>query len=155
VGTGETFETVEDIDELVDVACHGPAGGAVDAPFTLTFHGGEAGLFGVPTQPGAPRAHVISDQPSAALHTPAARYNSAGGTNTVSRTGAGVYRVRLPGLATTGGHVQITAYSPTAQAHRCKVANWSPSGADELVNVRCVNASGVAADARFAMSFAA
>jgi hypothetical protein len=146
-------ELIEDIDELVDVACHGGTGAPVDARFTLTFHAGEDGLTGVPSRPGAPRAHVITDQPSAALHTPAKRYNSAGGNNTVTRSAAGVYQVRLPGLATLRGHVQVTAVSPTAQPNRCKVTSWNWSGADELVNVKCFDAAGAATDSRFAMSF--
>ena len=141
------------LDEVVDVACHTAGGAGADAPFTLSFHERD-GMLGVPTQAGAPRGYVVSDQEGAAIHTPSTQYNSAGGVNRISRESIGVYRVRLPDLATPGGHVQVGAYLPSADSRRCKVAGWSTDGADEVVTVRCFDASGTVADARFVMSFA-
>jgi hypothetical protein len=145
--------SADGLDELVDVACHSAAGARIDAPFTLSFHERD-GMFGVLPQTGAPHGYVVSDQQNAAIHTPSTQYNSSGGTNRISRVSTGVYRVRLPGLASAGGHVQVGAYLPSADPRRCKVAGWSADGADEVVTVRCFDPSGTVADARFVMSFA-
>jgi hypothetical protein len=141
------------LDELVDVACHTSAGGAVDAPFTLSFHERD-GMLGVLPHTGSPRAYVVSDQQNVAIHTPTAQYNSSGGQNRISHVSTGVYRVRLSDLASAGGHVQVASYLPAADSRRCKVASWGADGADEVVTVRCFDASGTVADARFVMSFA-
>ena len=111
-------------------------------------------MFGVLPQTGAPRGYVVSDVQNAGIHTPSTQYNSSGGLNRISRVDVGVYRVRLPGLATAGGHVQVAAYLPSADRRRCKVASWGADGADEVVTVRCFDTSGTIGDARFVMSFA-
>jgi hypothetical protein len=138
--------------EFVDIACHTAAGAPVDARFTMTFHDAD-GPFGVQTDTGSERAYVLTDQPSAASSTPGGQFNSSGASNTVARSAAGVYAVRLPGLAVPRGHVQVTAWSDTADSMRCKVASWTFTGSDETVNVRCFDVTGAAADARFAMTF--
>ena len=44
------------------------------------------------------------------------------------------YLVRIPGLASSFGHVQVTA---SDDGNRCKVVHWFASDADEMVLVRC------------------
>jgi hypothetical protein len=140
-------------DELVTVQCTTAAGVATDTKFTMTFHTG-GGVLGAPTRWSAGRAHVLADQPASASYTPGPdlQFNSSGGTNTVTRTGTGVYTVRVPGLWGRRGDVQVTAY---ADAARCKVASWGGPffSAEITVGVRCFDYAGAAADARFVMSF--
>jgi hypothetical protein len=76
-------------------------------------------------------------------------YNSAGGSITITRSGAGVYQVRFSGMAGAGGVAHASAYGSSSI---CTVASWVQSGGDELVNVRCFTAAGVPADTRFIAS---
>jgi len=141
------------INELVRVFCQTPAGLPVDSKFTMTFHR-SIGMLGSTTGVGWKRGYVWADQPSSASYTPSPAYsfNSAGGANSITRSGTGSYRVRFGGLATSRGHVQVTAYGPTS-AGRCQLAGWSLSGSDQLVDVRCFDAAGVATDARYVVDF--
>jgi hypothetical protein len=139
-------------DELVRVLCQTAAGAAVDTRFTLTFHD-EIGLLGVLTDGSAERAFVWANQQSTASYTPSLsyQYNSDGATNTITRSSVGEYQVTLPSLGVSRGHPEVTAYgSDTA---RCKVANWSSSSGNELVNVVCFDTAGAPADARYVVSF--
>lgn len=133
-------------EEHVNVACFNSAGSRADALFTVSFN--------LPAGNIGPLGHVWADQPSTASYTPSAsyRFNSSGGTNTISRSGVGAYTVRLPGLAASAGNVKVTAYGGGSEL--CKVGNWFPSGADQLVNVRCYSTSGAAVDTRFTMTYA-
>jgi hypothetical protein len=76
--------------------------------------------------------------------------NYGSGTNTVTRTSVGAYRVTFPGLAVSGGTVHVTAYGGN---HTCKVGGWSPSGADLQVTVNCFAAAGTAANGAFTALF--
>jgi hypothetical protein len=69
--------------------------------------------------------------------TPHATYshNPTGAENHVRRLGRGRYRVTFPGLASSGGNVQISAYDSAAS--RCKFQNWRHRGENLEVNVRC------------------
>jgi hypothetical protein len=101
-------------------------------------------------------AFVWADQPSAASYTPSPAYqwnsrHPLAAVNTITRTGAGSYTVRLPDLGATSGTVVATAYGPTASY--CKVLSWGPGGTAQLVNIRCFTATGVAADTPFTMSY--
>jgi non-ribosomal peptide synthetase component F len=53
----------------------------------------------------------------------------------------------LGGTGTAGGHVQVTAYGPGSET--CKVEKWSSSADDFIADVRCFDASGHPADARY------
>jgi hypothetical protein len=109
-------------------------------------------------------AYLWADQPIAASYTPALAYqqNSSGATNTMVRTGMGVYQALLPNLAANAGTVHVTAYGSGTQT--CKVASWGPNffrhgggwslTSTQQVNVRCFNASGAPADTRFTLSYA-
>lgn len=98
---------------------------------------------------------VWADQASSASYTPSTFYqfNSAGATNTITRSSAGVYAVTFPNIGNTGitgngrgGTVQVTAYSPGAY---CKVASWSAFATNVVANIRCFNYAGSAVDARY------
>ncbi len=134
---------------LVNVRCQDVTGAPVDTAYTLTFHGTN-GLLG-PITGG--RAYVWANNQSSASYTPSLSYqhNSTGATNTITRSGVGVYQVRLPGLGNVSGHVQVTAYG--SGSTRCKVQSWTTSAAAKLANVRCFDTAGAAADSRYVVDF--
>jgi hypothetical protein len=138
------------VNALVNVRCQNPAGVPVDTLYTLTYHA-TFGLLGTLT--GGPRAYVWADQQASPAYVPSAtyRYNSTGGVNTITRSGAGVYQVTLPGLGSISGHAQVTAYG--AGSTRCKVQSWTTSGAAKLVNIRCFDTAGAPADSRYVLDF--
>jgi hypothetical protein len=77
-------------------------------------------------------------------------YNSGNGVN--SYTGSnGAYTVTMPELGVYGGTVQVASYGGAAV--RCKVASWGPSGAAQVIQVRCHNTSGALADSPFVVFF--
>jgi hypothetical protein len=80
------------------------------------------------------------------------RYNSTGADVEISRTSAGIYRVAFVGMAGTGGVAHARPYG-SANTAICTVANWAPSGSDQIVNVRCFDEDGTPADTRFVASF--
>ena len=92
------------------------------------------------------------------------QYNSSGATNTVERTGTGLYTVTFPGLGNrgvvenvNGGIVHVTAAQRTT-SRRCQVDKWrSFTGftvaGDVEVDIACHTESGVPADSRFAVQF--
>jgi hypothetical protein len=135
---------------LVNVRCQNTAGVPVDTAYTLTFHGTN-GLVGTLT--GGPRAYVWANLQGSPSYTPSLSYqfNSTGATNTITRSGTGVYRVRLPGLGFVSGHVQVTAYG--SGSTRCKVQSWTSTIGAKLVNVRCFDAAGAPADSRYVVDF--
>ena len=137
-------------DAIVNVRCRDTAGMPVDTYYTATFHA-EQGLLGTVA---GPRAYVWANKAGAGSYTPSLlyQYNSSGGTNTITRLGAGTYRVRLPGLGGVSGHVQVTAYGPGSK--RCKVQSWTSTLTAKNVNVRCFNAAGAPANSRYVVDFA-
>jgi len=86
-------------------------------------------------------------------YTPSARYqfNMTNGINTVTRSGPGVYQVKLADLKLSGGHGQVTAYGNGPDY--CKIVSWSPSGADTVVTVACFAPNGTPFDTQFALAF--
>ncbi len=102
---------------------------------------------------------VWANNASSASYTPSTSYqwNSENETNTITRSGAGVYTVHFPELGASGisgngrgGNVQVTAYDPGAY---CKVQSWGALGTDVSVNIRCFDYDGNAADSRFVALF--
>jgi hypothetical protein len=132
-------------DLLVNVRCFNAAGAPVDAQYTAMFQAPIAG--------DGPLGYVWANDPAAATYTPAgtSQFNSTGPSNAIDRLGAGFYEVTFPGLADTGGTVMVTAYGTTS--HRCNLAGWSPSGADQSVFVSCFDSAGAASDTRFVATF--
>ena len=82
---------------------------------------------------------------------PIYNFNSTGQLNTINRDNTGIYLAFLPGLIQTGGNPQVTAYGGSAA--RCEVADWFHNHVGTIVSVYCVNATGVAADTRFSLSY--
>ncbi|WP_051795064.1 hypothetical protein [Streptomyces sp. NRRL S-87] len=130
----------------VHVSCFTRTGARVNTTFDASFV--NTAVVG-----GSRIAYVWANQPTSAAYTPSTSYqfNSGGSTNTITRQGAGQYRVRVPSIGAAAGHVQVTAYGDVAA--RCKVVNWFPSGSTEYVNVRCHNAVGRLADNRFTLTY--
>jgi hypothetical protein len=139
----------ENAGALVEVACFDGDGSPVDTRFTLT----------VTTRPSttsqsitSQMGYVWADRPLDSTYTPDLRgqFNSTGATNNISRTGPGTYTVRLPGLGAWAGHVQVTAHFGS---HRCKVVQWGPEGADQLVRVNCFTSTGSPVDSVFSATY--
>lgn len=104
--------------------------------------------------PFIPWAWVVARNPSAASYIPAARDrgNSAGGVNTVTRTGTGRYTVEMP-LVGSGesGIVQVTPLASTPRL--CRVEEWLAVAGAELVFVRCFTRSGDPANSAFSLNY--
>jgi len=98
--------------------------------------------------------YVWAYQPAVASYTAASGYerNSTGGTVVVIHSSAGVYQVKFTGMATTGGVAQVRPYG-SGDTALCTVASWGSWGADQVVNIRCFNAAGAAADSLFVAHF--
>ncbi|MEU8264589.1 hypothetical protein AB0C02_28725 [Micromonospora sp. NPDC048999] len=97
--------------------------------------------------------YVWANSPSVASYV-ASGYerNSTDGTVQITRSSRGVYQVRFTGMAVSGGVAHARPYG-VGNTGICTVSSWSPSGSDELVGVRCFDASGVPADSLFTASF--
>ncbi|OJF12873.1 hypothetical protein BG844_18340 [Couchioplanes caeruleus subsp. caeruleus] len=134
--------------QRVLVRCLDRRGTPTDSRFVLTYNNRSG-------SGGKPLAYVFANQPTNASYTPPAnyQYNSSGALNTITRSPGepGVYTVNAPGIGTTGGHVQVTAYGTGGEW--CTAWNWTASGTAERIQVRCYNAAGAPADSRFTMSF--
>ena len=134
---------------LVDVRCFNLGGTPADSRFTATYTSKPSG--------STPMGYVWNDRLSCGWtgcsYTPSAGYqfNSAGASNTITWNSTGDYAVRLPFLAAPSGHVQVTAYGGGSE--RCKVVGWGPTGADQLVNVRCFNSTGGLTDSLFTVTY--
>ena len=117
----------------VNIRCFSASGTAVDGRFTMLFYKEARGAAWT-------GAYLWSDKSYAGPYAPGLQWNSKGLHNTVEHLGTGSYQVRLPGMNLPGGTVLVTAYG--MGGGRCKVAGWSLSGNDTLVNVRCFDRSG-------------
>ncbi len=84
--------------------------------------GGVTGKTGTAAESG----YVWANNVTSASYTPSLTYsyNSRGGANTITRSAAGIYQVKIGNLSTTGGHVQVTSYG--AGSVNCKVQSWGP-----------------------------
>jgi hypothetical protein len=85
--------------------------------------------------------------------SPPVRMTFPSALNTVTRLGAGRYRVDFPNLDVQGGVVHVSAYGGN---HHCKVEKWRPTAVSERelqVFVRCRNAANVLADGQFTVLF--
>lgn len=131
--------------QAISVRCFTVGGQLADTQFTLSYTNWIGG--------GSDIGYVWANQPTSASYTPATNYqgNSSGAVNTITRSGTGWYQVRLPNLGQSAGHVQVTAYGYGSE--RCKVTGWGPSGADQLVGVRCFTATGSPVDTLFTLTY--
>lgn len=106
---------------------------------------------------GNREAYLWADNPTSASYTPSPFYSWNGNRPdpTITRSAAGQYQVRIPGLGNSAsgefGHVQVTPYSGSML--RAKVQSWFGSAGDLLVDVRCTDAAGVLTDGRFVLSY--
>jgi YVTN family beta-propeller protein len=129
---------------VVSVACYGPNGKPADAQgFNVVY-------ANVASQGFAPRlTYLWANDPSASSYTPDTVYqfNSAGGTDTITKLGIGEYLVFTPGLDLSNGTVAVTAYGPTNA--QCRIDGW---GGGEAV-ILCSHPGGVAVDSQFTMTW--
>ena len=128
----------------VGVRCTAPGGQALDARWSLSF--------AAPTTGGG-LAHLWAGRPGTTSYTPDRlySYNGAGGLNTVTRSGTGLYWVRLGGMGGTGGNVQVTPYGAGTSA--CNAVSWARDTANEQVRVACRDLAGAPADSAFTLTY--
>ncbi|MFZ5442301.1 MAG: M4 family metallopeptidase [Myxococcota bacterium] len=83
--------------------------------------------------------YALADQPTTASYSASREtsFSTAAASPLISRGGVGQYAVRFPGLGvgTSGGHVQVAGFGSSGDL--CKVASWSTTASDLVVNVRC------------------
>lgn len=137
------------VDVQIDVVCTGPGGAGpipLDSEFTVSYHAMDGGAL--------PFASLIAFHPGPNPYTPAAAdsYNSAGMNNVVRILGVGQYRVRLKGLASAGGDIQVTPLTD-GRPRYCEVDSWAPAGLDLVADLRCYKQNGVLANTRFTLSW--
>ncbi len=132
--------------ELLYVDCYSPAGTFADSAFAANYLQayGAVGRF----------AYAWANNPTSSSYIPATSYNvdTLGGYVTITRSGAGQYAVTFPGLATSGGNVEL---SPHGSAAVCQVAGWgvAKGTTDEQAGVRCLSLGGSPVDAQFTIAF--
>jgi hypothetical protein len=121
------------VNEVVVVRCFEATAGPpvpMFSAFTVTYSKSSKGPF--PAGRGYGYVHY---QPGSGV---VARFNSVGGTNTVTPGPVGVWTVRMPGLGSAGraGGVQVTAVNPAVPA-KCELAGWASAPAGQAFLVRC------------------
>lgn len=136
--------------EQVGVRCFDAAGILVDNQFVMQFVD-DTNLLPI----GGDSGYVWANQAGTASYDPSADYqfNSSGATNHATRSGVGAYSIELPGVDSTGGNVQVTAYGSGSE--ECSVEGWNDVAGSEIVDVRCFTSAGAAVDTRFTMSWTA
>jgi hypothetical protein len=113
------------------------------AGFTSSAHGAGSG-YGYAWANNAQQPNYAPD--------PTYAFNSSGGPISIQRRGAGTYQVNFSGLGgdgAAGGNVQVTAYGNGSE--QCKVVSWDSGRKDFIINVRCFDVRGGAADTRFSV----
>jgi len=134
--------------ELVDVQCY-RHGGIPDASRFAIVYNTSSGVL--PAGSGN-FAYVFANLLGGTIHS----YNSMGLVNTVTHGAPGVYKVVLPGLGgaavALAGNLQVTSVHPNSP-RRCKVAEFSRSGAAYVVTVICHDQAGVLTDSWFNLTF--
>jgi hypothetical protein len=70
---------------------------------------------------------------------------------TVTPGGTGVYTVRFPGIAVSGGVVHVVAVNQGPVW--CQVIGWGPSTPDEIAQVRCFAVPGIPVNTGFSVFF--
>ena len=147
--TSQGWGSPNGTDVYANVGCFDFAGNPYSADFSIFYQSRQVAT-------GLSLGFLWADQPTSATYTPNSNwnYNDLGGTNTVSRSGTGVYTATFPGL-NGGGNPQVTAYSLSggAAAH-CEISGWS--GKQERttqVGVLCFDARGNPADEYFSLSY--
>lgn len=136
------------------VYCYDALGAAADSRFT-------ASLVELETASGK-AAYAFDLAPAATDHTPGTsdQFDSKGGTITIHRSSEGKYQVRMPGLASVRGNVQLSTTGALSalsgleyNAASCHAVGWGPDGTDLVIDVVCRDSSGIRADSYFAVFF--
>jgi len=146
--TSQGWGSSNGTDVFADVGCFDFSGNPYSADFSIFYQARNAA-------PGGWLGFLWADQPTAASYTPNAsyNYNNRGGSNTVTRSGTGVYTATFPGLR-GGGNPQVTAYSfyQGAGAH-CEISSWTATGTTTQVGVLCFDGTGNPADEYYSLSY--
>ncbi|TDB72394.1 hypothetical protein [Micromonospora sp. KC723] len=140
-----------------DVWCRNAAGNPVDARFAVTY-GNKVDLLGYAT---GPRFHtgVLYGEEASGGWVGGEDWNSTldnfgGGVG--YHLGAGRYQLKITGTGTAYGTAFvddfITEHRPRPNGY-CVVADWSRSGTDTIVNVRCYAYGGVPANINARVSY--
>jgi hypothetical protein len=132
---------------LVRVNCFTVSGAKLDTPFMVAYTSGGSTT--------GTTDFVWADKPAASNYTPSLpfQFNSAGGTNRITRLGTGQYQVKLPGPVVADGSVKVTAYGNNANS--CQVVEWLDSAPGQNVFVDCFTPAGALVNNRFTMTFTA
>ncbi|MEZ5402690.1 MAG: BACON domain-containing protein [Bryobacteraceae bacterium] len=138
----------------VEVRCFAPNGSPADSAFVASYFTDVA--FGMPAA-GANGAYVLADQPQSVSYVPVAQkaVNTSGGPVAVSRSGSGIYSVRIDGVkATSSTTVQVRSTGPGGGY--CSALPWQAApGTGVTAGVRCHDAAGQPADSTFALTYVA
>jgi hypothetical protein len=130
----------------VSVLCTHVSGSPVDSYYSMTWVNDSSLLAATTGDWG----YVWANEPTTSSYTPDPSYqsNSSGATNTVARSGVGVYEVDFPNLGKKKGDVQVTGYGSGAV---CNFSGWTGSAVD----VSCYNAAGAPEDSDFTVQYVA
>ena len=83
-------------------------------------------------------------------------YNSAGGANSVSITGTGLFQVTLGALGSgLNSDVQVNAVNTDGRGHYCTSDGWGSTGTNVIANVACFDLSGNPLSADFSLIYQA
>ena len=128
------------------VNCYAIGGDPVDIGFSLLQFSGSL---------VTPSAYLWANEPAAESYTPDERYqfNSAGETNTITRTDAGTYTVDLPEQGEESGNIQVTAMN-SDPGISCEVGRWQVDDENlKQVEVNCFDSTGTRVDAKFGLLY--
>lgn len=150
--------TVSGSDLVEVVNCWSPTGGQVDTDFSLVLEQRDS------WSGAGEDGYVYAVEPDYAIGVPyvpaqAFQFNSAGGTNTVTRTGTGTYTAILPGLKHLGGTVQVDAGNTEDSANgavstRCQATSWGVQSGNTVAFVACFGPDGQPIDSIFGLTYA-
>jgi hypothetical protein len=132
---------------FVNLRCDTPQGVPANTRFTASYHRNIWPDMG---------AYLFATQEQTPSYTadPMFSYNSAGGTNTIVRNGAGSYTVTLGNMAwqtAEKGNPIVTAVGNNSDY--CSIAQWVTSGSNIRVTVLCHTFNGALWDSKFLLSY--
>jgi len=154
-------DDAEQVPAVASASDAGPAGLDSAAPGPSPNGGSDAGTVDAATGTDAgttdaagpvPGAHIVAYAFNVAEDLPewtpdaSVSYNAAGGTIKVTRASVGNYAVKFAGLALGDGVALVSAYGTVGG-----LCHWDSTTKD-TVSVRCLNAAGNVADARFSVT---
>lgn len=148
-GAAQTFCTIAEwYSGTVVVQCADSAGSPVDTQFDITFTN-RLPLLGVRRTNG----YLFNSQLNQNYtDTDTYKFDSAGGTVTVTHQGTGKYEVQFGGFSQNHGDVQVTAYGGTTN-FQCEINGWFGSSSVQNVLIDCFDTTGTLTDSLFTMQF--